>query len=51
MWWPQLVKCRIKLPPVSLPRTVLHLRFPKERMEDLCKMDHLHTFHFSEKVK
>ena len=45
------VKLRIKLAPVSLQRTALCLRFPKERMEDLPKMDLLHTFNFSEKVK
>ena len=50
-WWSQLVKLRIKLAPVSLQRTALCLRFPKERMEDLPKMDLLHTFNFSEKVK
>ena len=51
MWLPQLVKLRIKLALVSLQRAVLRLRFPKERMEDLPKMDLLHTFNFSEKVK
>ena len=37
--------------PVSVECLVLRLRFPKERKEDLPKMDPIHTFHLSEKVK
>ena len=46
-----MVELRTKSAPVSLQSEASHLRFPKERMEDLFKMDPLHAFLFSENIK